>query len=164
MPTESTRRFEGKVVFITGAARGQGRAEAVRFAAEGADIIALDICADLPTTSLPGLIPGRPGGNGPAGGEVRPADRHQHHRRPRLRRGAGGGRARRGRARTARRGGGQRRDDDGRPGVGDPARELGRDHRHLPDRRLLHRPGLDPGHDRAGHRRRHRLHQLGRRA
>lgn len=48
------RRFEGQVVFITGAARGQGRAEAVRFAAEGADIIALDICEDLPTTVYPG--------------------------------------------------------------------------------------------------------------
>jgi SDR family mycofactocin-dependent oxidoreductase len=48
------RRFEGKVVFITGAARGQGRAEAVRFAAEGADVIALDICEDLPTTDYPG--------------------------------------------------------------------------------------------------------------
>ncbi|MFD4369466.1 mycofactocin-coupled SDR family oxidoreductase [Rhodococcus sp. NPDC058521] len=48
------RRYEGKVVFVTGAARGQGRAEAVRFAAEGADVIALDICADLPTTGYPG--------------------------------------------------------------------------------------------------------------
>ncbi|RZL83640.1 MAG: NAD(P)-dependent oxidoreductase [Rhodococcus sp. (in: high G+C Gram-positive bacteria)] len=50
----NARRYEGKVVFITGAARGQGRAEAVRFAAEGADIIALDICADLPTTQYEG--------------------------------------------------------------------------------------------------------------
>src|SRR6516162_7807530 len=57
MPTQTPRRFEGKVVFITGAARGQGRAEAVRFAAEGADIIALDICADLPTTTYPGPTP-----------------------------------------------------------------------------------------------------------
>jgi SDR family mycofactocin-dependent oxidoreductase len=56
MPTATPRRFEGKVVFITGAARGQGRAEAVRFAAEGADIIALDLCADLPT-SYPGSPP-----------------------------------------------------------------------------------------------------------
>ena len=55
--TPSGRRFEGQVVFITGAARGQGRAEAVRFAAEGADIIALDICADLPTTTYPGPTP-----------------------------------------------------------------------------------------------------------
>lgn len=54
----SARRFEGQVVFITGAARGQGRAEAVWFAAEGADIIALDVCADLPTTAYPGATPG----------------------------------------------------------------------------------------------------------
>lgn len=44
-------------MFITGAARGQGRAEAVRFAAEGADIIGLDICADLSTTTYPGPRP-----------------------------------------------------------------------------------------------------------
>ncbi|MQY21476.1 mycofactocin-coupled SDR family oxidoreductase [Nocardia macrotermitis] len=50
-------RFENNVVLITGAARGQGRAEAVRFAAEGADIIALDICADLPTAPYPGATP-----------------------------------------------------------------------------------------------------------
>lgn len=50
-------RFQGKVAFITGAARGQGRAEAVRLAAEGADIIALDICEDLPTTTYPGATP-----------------------------------------------------------------------------------------------------------
>lgn len=37
-------RVEGKVAFITGAARGQGRSHAVRLAAEGADIIAVDIC------------------------------------------------------------------------------------------------------------------------
>jgi len=55
--TPPGRRFEGQVVFITGAARGQGRAEAVRFAAEGADVIAVDICADLPTTTYPGATP-----------------------------------------------------------------------------------------------------------
>jgi (+)-trans-carveol dehydrogenase len=44
-------RVEGKVAFITGAARGQGRAHAVRLAAEGADIIAVDICA--PIESVP---------------------------------------------------------------------------------------------------------------
>jgi (+)-trans-carveol dehydrogenase len=37
-------RVEGKVAFITGAARGQGRSHAVRLAQEGADIIAIDIC------------------------------------------------------------------------------------------------------------------------
>jgi len=47
------RRFEGKVAFITGAARGIGRAVAVRLAAEGADIIALDICENLTRTPYP---------------------------------------------------------------------------------------------------------------
>ena len=47
------RRFEGKVVFITGAARGQGRSHAVRFAQEGADIIATDICAPVETPDYP---------------------------------------------------------------------------------------------------------------
>ncbi|KUI34816.1 3-ketoacyl-ACP reductase [Mycobacterium sp. IS-1590] len=37
-------RVEGKVAFVTGAARGQGRSHAVRLAAEGADIIAVDVC------------------------------------------------------------------------------------------------------------------------
>ena len=40
-------RFEDKVVLITGAARGQGRAHARRFAAEGANIIAVDACAPI---------------------------------------------------------------------------------------------------------------------
>ncbi|MDA3624556.1 mycofactocin-coupled SDR family oxidoreductase [Saccharopolyspora sp. WRP15-2] len=40
-------KLAGKVAFITGAAQGQGRSHAVRLAAEGADIIALDICEQL---------------------------------------------------------------------------------------------------------------------
>ena len=40
-------RVEGKVAFITGAGRGQGRGHAVKLAAEGADIIAIDICHDV---------------------------------------------------------------------------------------------------------------------
>ena len=40
-------RVEGKVAFITGAARGQGRSHAVRLAQEGADIIAIDICKPI---------------------------------------------------------------------------------------------------------------------
>ncbi len=45
--------LDGKVAFITGAARGQGRAHAVRLAADGADIIALDICHDIDTIDYP---------------------------------------------------------------------------------------------------------------
>jgi NAD(P)-dependent dehydrogenase (short-subunit alcohol dehydrogenase family) len=45
--------LEGKVAFITGAARGQGRAHAVRLAREGADILAIDICADVPAMDYP---------------------------------------------------------------------------------------------------------------
>jgi (+)-trans-carveol dehydrogenase len=42
-------RLDGKVAFITGAARGQGRSHAVRLAQEGADIIAVDICEQIAT-------------------------------------------------------------------------------------------------------------------
>lgn len=47
-------RVEGKVAFITGAARGQGRAHALTLAREGADIIAVDICEDIPGVPYPG--------------------------------------------------------------------------------------------------------------
>jgi (+)-trans-carveol dehydrogenase len=46
-------RVEGKVAFITGAARGQGRAHAVRLAQEGADIIAIDICKPIESVQVP---------------------------------------------------------------------------------------------------------------
>ena len=40
-------KLEGKVAFITGAARGQGRSHAIRLAAEGVDIIAVDLCGQV---------------------------------------------------------------------------------------------------------------------
>jgi (+)-trans-carveol dehydrogenase len=46
-----TGRVDGKVAFITGAARGQGRSHAVRLAEEGADIIAIDICKPISRSS-----------------------------------------------------------------------------------------------------------------
>jgi SDR family mycofactocin-dependent oxidoreductase len=46
-------RVAGKVVLISGAARGQGRSHAQLLAAEGADIIAVDLCADIPTNEYP---------------------------------------------------------------------------------------------------------------
>ena len=48
-----TGRLEGKVALVTGAARGQGRAHAVRMAAEGADIIAVDICRQIESNPYP---------------------------------------------------------------------------------------------------------------
>ncbi|MEE2033669.1 mycofactocin-coupled SDR family oxidoreductase [Rhodococcus chondri] len=51
-------RVEGKVAFVTGAARGQGRSHAVRLAQEGADIIALDICGPIRENAL--IEPSRP--------------------------------------------------------------------------------------------------------
>ncbi len=46
-------RVEGKVAFITGAGRGQGRSHAVRLAEEGADIIAVDVLEDYPWVGYP---------------------------------------------------------------------------------------------------------------
>lgn len=52
-----TGRLEGKVAFITGAARGQGRSHAVRMAQEGADIIAVDICRQIESNPYPMATP-----------------------------------------------------------------------------------------------------------
>ena len=46
-------KLEGKVAFITGAARGQGRSHAVRLAQEGADIIAVDVARQIETVPYP---------------------------------------------------------------------------------------------------------------
>ncbi|WP_448624282.1 mycofactocin-coupled SDR family oxidoreductase [Geodermatophilus sp. URMC 64] len=46
-------RLDGKVAFITGAARGQGRSHAIRFAQEGADVIAVDALTDVPSVGYP---------------------------------------------------------------------------------------------------------------
>jgi SDR family mycofactocin-dependent oxidoreductase len=50
-------RLDGKVAFITGAARGQGRSHAVRMAEEGADIIAIDICRQVDSVPIPMSTP-----------------------------------------------------------------------------------------------------------
>src|SRR6185312_9617361 len=50
-------KLDGKVAFITGAARGQGRSHAVLFAEEGADIIAVDLCAGVDTVEYPMATP-----------------------------------------------------------------------------------------------------------
>ncbi|PXW35074.1 UNVERIFIED_CONTAM: SDR family mycofactocin-dependent oxidoreductase [Williamsia faeni] len=45
--------FDGKVVYITGIARGQGRSHAIRFAEEGAAVIGLDVCRSVTATGYP---------------------------------------------------------------------------------------------------------------
>src|ERR1700754_1417197 len=52
--TKAVGRVAGKVAFITGAARGQGREHAVRLAEEGADIIGVDLCRDVEGVNYPG--------------------------------------------------------------------------------------------------------------
>jgi (+)-trans-carveol dehydrogenase len=54
---QMTGRVEGKVAFITGAARGQGRSHAVRLAQEGADIIAVDLCDQVDSVPYPMATP-----------------------------------------------------------------------------------------------------------
>jgi SDR family mycofactocin-dependent oxidoreductase len=50
-------RVAGKVAFITGAARGQGRSHAIRLAQEGADIIAVDLAGQVATVPYPMATP-----------------------------------------------------------------------------------------------------------
>jgi len=50
-------KMSDKVVFVTGAARGQGRSHAVLLAEEGADVIGVDLCAQIDTVNYPMATP-----------------------------------------------------------------------------------------------------------
>jgi SDR family mycofactocin-dependent oxidoreductase len=54
MNATTDRPLTGRVAVVTGAARGQGRSHAVRLAADGADVIAVDLCAEVTTTDYHG--------------------------------------------------------------------------------------------------------------
>jgi NAD(P)-dependent dehydrogenase (short-subunit alcohol dehydrogenase family) len=54
-------RMDGKIAFVTCAARGQGRSHAVRLAQEGADITAVDICRKFEASPAAGAPPRRRG-------------------------------------------------------------------------------------------------------
>ena len=56
-PSGRSGRVAGRVAFITGVARGQGRSHAVRLAREGADIIGVDVCGDLESIPYPLATP-----------------------------------------------------------------------------------------------------------
>jgi len=53
----SGKRVQDKVALVTGAARGQGRADALRLAEEGADVIVVDVCAPLPSVAYDSATP-----------------------------------------------------------------------------------------------------------
>ena len=55
--SDAAGRVAGKVALVTGAARGQGRADALRLAAEGADVIVVDVCAPLPSVPYDSATP-----------------------------------------------------------------------------------------------------------
>lgn len=57
MTSRVNGRVEGRVAFISGAARGQGRSHAVRLAQEGADIIAIDVCGPIENLAYPHSTP-----------------------------------------------------------------------------------------------------------
>src|ERR1700759_527841 len=54
---EGAGRVAGKVALVPGAPRGQGRADAVRLASEGADVIVVDVCAPLPSVPYDSATP-----------------------------------------------------------------------------------------------------------
>jgi NAD(P)-dependent dehydrogenase (short-subunit alcohol dehydrogenase family) len=68
-------RVEGKVAFVTGAARGQGRSHAIRLAEEGADIVAIDLCAQVDSVAYPMATPEDLEETVAAGRSARTADR-----------------------------------------------------------------------------------------
>jgi len=55
--SDRAARVAGRVALVTGAARGQERAESILLAREGADIIGLDICGPIPTVAYPSSTP-----------------------------------------------------------------------------------------------------------
>ena len=157
-------RVAGKVAFITGAARGQGRVHAIRLAEEGADIIAVDICRDYDDRRLPDGHRGRPGRDGQGGRGPGPADRRRAGRRPRRRRAQGRASTRASPSSASWTSSSANAGICTDPGLGrgHPGGLAGH-HRHQPDRRLEHHGGRRPAPDRQRRRVDHR-HQLDRRA
>ena len=158
------QRFEGKVALITGAARGQGRAEALRLARRGRRRDRDRRVQRAPHRQLRGDGPRRPRRDRPArrrtsgGAIVSRRGRHPRHRRPPGRRRRGGRRAR-----APRRRGRQRRHLLLRPLVGAHRGAVPHDDRRERRRHLAHVQSDDPDAHRPGRGRGHHRHELGRR-
>ena len=156
-------QLDGKVAFITGAARGQGRSHALRLAQEGADIIAIDLAGQIDTVPYADVDAGGP--------RRRPSRRSRHSiaasspRRPT----------------SATSTGVKAAVDDGVAQLGRldivvanagifsfgtleelTERGLERHDRRQPDRRLAHRQGRGPAYPGGRQRRLDRPHQLDR--
>src|ERR1700730_4593832 len=54
---DTARELDGKVALVTGAARGMGRSHAARLAEKGANIIGIDLCAQIDTVPYPMAVP-----------------------------------------------------------------------------------------------------------
>ncbi len=73
--TDPVAPLAGRVAYVTGAARGQGRSHCVRLARAGADIVAIDACAPVAEhNGYPPRAPGRPGRDRHPGGGRGPQD------------------------------------------------------------------------------------------
>ena len=144
-------KLEGKVAFITGAARGQGRSHAIRLAQEGADIIAVDICAQIDSVPYPMATPDD---LAETVKQVEALDRRivaAAGRRPRRRTRLQGGLRRRASPSSARSTSCWPTRASRRWRLNEEPRQClaGRDRRQ-PDRRVQHGRDRDPVHDRAG--------------
>ena len=156
-------KLDGKVAFITGVARGQGRSHAVRLAEEGADIIGIDSCADVATIAYE--MASRRGSrrDGASGRSARASHHRRAGRHPRLGRRDQDARRGRRRSRATRHRRLQRRHRRVLPRRGHDGRDLGRHDRDQPVRAVPHRPSCHPPSQGESGRRRDRVHQLHRR-
>ena len=155
--------LDGKVAFITGAARGQGRSHAITLAREGADIIAVDLCQQASTVPYPMATPDD---LAETVKEVEALDRRIIAAQADVRDLAAADRGRRPgrrRARPPRHRAGQRGHLDPGADARDGRAGLERDDRHQPDRPVEDDPGRGAAHHRRRPRRVRRDHQLARR-
>ncbi len=159
---DRNRRFEDKVVFISGAARGQGSSHAVGFAREGARIIGVDMCSDLEHAPYPLATEEDLAETVRVGGGRGRGDARRGGRCARLPRHEGRTACRRRALRPPGRDPRQRRHLRADAGAVRGHRLLGRDGRDQPHRCVPHREGRAAHHGGAERGRRDRAHVVDR--